>query len=262
MKKIVMHRTWDRQRPAGKLDPTTDLPAGRWRSQGFTLIELLVVIAIIGILASMTLVVIAKVRERGRIAEAQREIHALVNAIEEYRSDTGAYPVSDQVLAAAIAAHSDFTYDGSSANNSEVMAILLNRERYPSGTPTVNFDHAKNKRQKFYLSGIHQADTTDLPGLGPDLVFRDPWGSPYIITFDLNFDGNCTDAVYRFAKVSHDTPSSGYDNGLTTTDSTGATDNYFYRGGVMIWSLGPDKKADPTQKFNVSPNRDNIASWR
>ncbi len=73
------HQTWERRRPAGKFlspKPRTS-PAGRSCSQAFTLIELLVVIAIIGILASMTMVVIAKIREQGRKAEAQREIHAL-----------------------------------------------------------------------------------------------------------------------------------------------------------------------------------------
>jgi prepilin-type N-terminal cleavage/methylation domain-containing protein len=137
-------------------------------SRGFTLIELLVVIAIIaivGILASMTMVVIAEVHERGRITEAQREIHALYNAIEEYHADTGAYPVSNEVLAQAVAAHSDFTF-GFSVNNSEVMAILLNRERYSTGAPTANFNHARNKRQKFYLTNVPPSGLCEAPAIG------------------------------------------------------------------------------------------------
>jgi prepilin-type N-terminal cleavage/methylation domain-containing protein len=60
----------------------------------FTLIELLVVIAIIAILTSLSLVVIAKVKEDGHKKEAQREIRALLNAIIAYHSDTGTFPVS------------------------------------------------------------------------------------------------------------------------------------------------------------------------
>jgi prepilin-type N-terminal cleavage/methylation domain-containing protein len=260
---MKLNSTWERQRLAGKFRPTSDLPARRRRTQGFTLIELLVVIAIIGILASMTLVVIAKVREKGRITEAKREIRALYNAIEEYHSDTSSYPVSDAVLLQAIAAKSDFTFDlpgVNSTNNSEVMAILLNRERYGSGAPTVNLNHAKNKLQKFYLISVPTADSTNLPGLGPDLVYRDPWGKPYVISFDLNFDGDCHDALYEKSSVSK--PIAGYDSGLNSTDRTGSSDDFHYRGGVMIWSLGPDKRADANTKANEAPNRDNIVSWR
>jgi len=240
---------------------------------GFTLIELLVVIAIIGILASMTVVVIAKVRERGRKAEAQREIRALFNAITEYHADTGSYPVSSEVLALATAAHGDFTFGGAaldgvfgapgphSTSHSEVMAILMDRQRYPAGAPTVNFGHAKNTRQKNYLTDLITADATNLPGLGPDLVFRDPWGNPYVITFDLNFDENCQDVLYARASVSREKAATGFNGLFNAGDATGNSDEFRYRGGVMIWSLGPDKKAD-TNAANAGVNKDNVLSWK
>jgi hypothetical protein len=34
------------------------------------------------------------------------------------------------------------------------------------------------------------------PGVGTDLVYRDPWGNPYIITLDLNYDEKARDACY------------------------------------------------------------------
>jgi len=240
---------------------------------GFTLIELLVVIAIIGILASMTVVVIARVREQGRKTEARREIHALFNAINAYHADTGSYPVSSEVLALATAAHGDFTFGGAaldgvfgapgphSANNSEVIAILMDRERYPTGAPTVNFGHAKNTRQKNYLIDLTTADATNLPGLGPDLVFRDPWGNPYIISFDLNFDENCQDVIYAKASVSREKAAAGFNGLFNSRDATGNSDEFQYRGGVMIWSLGPDKKAD-INAANAGFNKDNILSWK
>ena len=34
------------------------------------------------------------------------------------------------------------------------------------------------------------------PGVGNDLVYRDPWGNPYIISMDLNYDDKCQDSFY------------------------------------------------------------------
>ena len=34
------------------------------------------------------------------------------------------------------------------------------------------------------------------------LVYRDPWGNPYIITMDLNYDEQCQDAFYCQQAVS------------------------------------------------------------
>jgi prepilin-type N-terminal cleavage/methylation domain-containing protein len=243
-------------------------------TQAFTLIELLVVIAIIAILASLSLVVIAKVKENGKKVEAQREIHALFNAIMEYRSDNGAFPVSSGVMTLATAAHGDFTYGGASldavfggsgswsTNNSEVIAILMAREKYPNGTPTINFGNVKNTREKAYLTAVDVVQATDLPGLGPDLVYRDPWGNPYVISFDLNYDEKCADAFYAKSDVSKETNKFGYNGLINAADSTGVSDAFGYNGGVMIWSLGPDKKGDPKQPANAAPNVDNILSWK
>ncbi|HEX4264813.1 MAG TPA: type II secretion system protein [Verrucomicrobiae bacterium] len=236
----------------------------------FTLIELLVVIAIIGIMASLSLVVIARVRERGRETEARRQIQALVNAIDEYHADTGTYPVSGAVLATA-GGTNDFTYGGGlldaifqgpgnwSTNNSEVVAILTDRQQYPaSGALTVNFGHVKNTKQKLYLANVDYADAADLPGVGPDLVYRDPWGNPYIISFDLNYDEKCRDALYEKSGVSQNTGATGW-NGLINSSSF--PDRFAYEGRVMVWSMGSDKKAD-VGPANAGVNRDNILSWK
>jgi prepilin-type N-terminal cleavage/methylation domain-containing protein len=240
----------------------------------FTLIELLVVIAIIAIVASLSLVVIAKVREDARKQEARREIHALLNAITEYHADTGAYPISSGVLGLAAAAHKDFTYGSGildpvlggtgfwSSNNSEMMTILLDREKYPgTGAPTVNFGHVKNVRKKNYLPDVDMVGAANLPGLGPDLVFRDPWGTPYIISFDLNFDDRCQDAFYAQFRVSQESVNSGFNGLMNTINATGASDDFEYHGGVMIWSLGPDRKLE-NGPANAGLNRDNVLSWK
>jgi prepilin-type N-terminal cleavage/methylation domain-containing protein len=241
----------------GELKRTGKMPVPL--QAAFTLNELLVVIAIIGILASLSLVVISRVREKGRIAEAKREVNALKNAITEYHSDTGRYPVSDAVV--KMAGTGDFTYDGTVLNNSEVIAVLMDREHYMDGTPTINLGHLKNTKQKIYLS-MPMADSTNFPGLGPDLVFRDPWGNPYIISLDLNYDENCRDATYCNSKVSKDNGATGFNGLLNRSDTNGASDDFQYRGGVMIWSKGPDRRVDTNSSANASPNRDNVLSWK
>ncbi len=97
-------------------------------------------------------------------------------------------------------------------------------------------------------------------------MYRDPWGNPYVITMDLNYDEQCADAVYHLSKVSD--ASGGLNknpgfNGLINPNGT--PDNYQYHGKVMVWSVGPDKRANPSL-FATGPlsgvNKDNILSWQ
>ena len=71
--------------------------------------------------------------------------------------------------------------------------------------------------------------------MGPDYVYRDPWGNPYVITLDLNHDRVCRDAYYGNIQ-----------------------------GQMAIWSTGPDGHVEPTfDSANPSKgyNKDNIKSW-
>jgi hypothetical protein len=52
-------------------------------------------------------------------------------------------------------------------------------------------------------------------------------------------------------------------NGLfNPVSSTGASDDFEYNGGVMVWSLGPDKQADGNTRGDQGVNKDNIISWK
>jgi hypothetical protein len=94
------------------------------------------------------------------------------------------------------------------------------------------------------------------PGVGSDLVYRDLWGNPYIISMDLNYDEQCEDAFYGSPTVSV-----GGLNGLIQQPDL----NYAYHGKVMVWSAGPDVKIDPNSPASGATsgvNRDNILSWQ
>ena len=62
-----------------------------------------------------------------------------------------------------------------------------------------------------------------------DLVYRDPWGNPYVISMDLNYDEQCQDAFYCLTAVSSTAPPGNPTpgiNGLINPDGTGSPNNY------------------------------------
>ncbi len=66
---------------------------------------------------------------------------------------------------------------------------------------TINQGHVKNPQKTRYLNPTMATDINS-PGVGPDGVYRDPWGNPYVITVDLNYDDKARDAFYRRPAVS------------------------------------------------------------
>jgi prepilin-type N-terminal cleavage/methylation domain-containing protein len=255
-------------------------------SPGFTLIEMLVVIAIIGILAGLLLPVLGKATGSAKKAQAKTEIQNLVSAINQYDQTYSRLPISANAMAGA---NPDFTFGtmtnggsvmtggrysptlpsvgtlagANTAANSDVMAILLNITVYPgTTTPTSNPSSSKNPQQLSFLT-LKSAPNTTSAGLGPDLVYRDPWGNPYIISMDANYDGKVLDSFYSLQSVSQQSGSSGY-NGLVNNpppDVNGMGNHFAFSGQVMVWSLGPNGTADPTQKANATVNSSHITSW-
>ncbi len=234
-------------------------PAARNVEQAFTLIELLVVIAIIGILAGMLLPALGNAKTNAKKKICQSEEVNLVAAIQQYYAQYSRLPASINAVNAASSPASqnsnDFTFGtvlhtvgapGGGGNvsalpnlpkvetygiktyqnyNSEVIAILRDDNFWPetiTNGSTVS-QHIYNPQQTPFFSAKLATDTNS-PGIGTDDVFRDPWGSPYIITLDLNYDGKCFDyTLNQMYQLNTPTPSAPL----------------WVPGEAIVWSFGP-----------------------
>ncbi len=148
---------------------------------------------------------------------------------------------------------------GYQAANCDVIAILMDLTNYPGTTiSTCNTNHIKNPQKTAFLNAKMTGDTSS-SGVGNDLVFRDPWGNPYIITLDLNYDNKTRDGVYDQNGINNNPNGPSYHSEVQA-DST-LVNTYEAATTVMIWSLGPDGSADGTISWNQGVNKDNITTW-
>src|SRR5262249_31977451 len=92
----------------------------------------------------------------------------------------------------------DFGYQ---ANNSEIIQILCVSSNRIEKSGALALFRLRNPEQIVFFTG-NFVPGTQSHGIGEDGVFRDPWGNPYIISVDLNHDGQCRDAFYTLSTVS------------------------------------------------------------
>jgi prepilin-type N-terminal cleavage/methylation domain-containing protein len=252
----VFDLVFPRQSSASKFKPMAKKPLSSRRiSGGFTLIELLVVIAIIGILAGLLLPALAKAKLKAKINQAKNEMVNLTAAVSQYDSEYSRPPgvnVANQTP--------DVTYGYMNgtvgvSTNADLMCVLMDI------TAGINLNHAKNPRNITSFTAKPTSDTNS-PGISTiDNQLRDPWGTPYVITLDMNGDNYCQDALYGTKTVANPPPGSGV-QGLFGLQDYLNNGNYELRGPVMVWSMGPDKAVDPTVGAKTGKNLDNILSWQ
>lgn len=242
----------------------------------FTLIELLVVIAIIAILAAMLFPAIGIAKRKAAEAKAKIDMQNIGAAISRYEADyNGRFPAPGIPTGSA-----DVTFGYTNlpavissiniavATNSGVIAVLMDLEKFNNGADTANKGHVLNPRR---VANLNASTTSDVNsgGVGPDGEYRDPWGTPYVISMDTSLNDRCRDQLYSRQNVSQDSGQKGL-NGMGNPNGTGATDEYEFNGKYLIWSLGADKKAEAVKNPSPPPfggarkglNKDNIIGWQ
>jgi type II secretory pathway pseudopilin PulG len=244
-------------------------------SEAFTLLELLAVIGIIGLIAALLFPAVIRTRVQAKKQRARVEIAQIVSALNEYDSTYGRFPVSAEVVEAADALREDMTYGGViqethtwlagpgyMADNSELMGGLLDLEYFGDGAPTLNQGHVQNPKRLKFLEANLRDGTNALPGIGIDGMYRDPWGSPYMVSLDLNGDGRVRDVLYSRPSVAQEpaNPEHGLCNLVRGTNAQG-NPVFELPGAVLVWSAGPDRHISTCDKADRGVNRDNILSW-
>ena len=271
------------------------------RYKGFTLVELLVVVVIIAVLMGMLIPAVMRSKVRARIATARADMSNIKGAILSYQTDYSRFPVPRPRMDPATGLPTvllpnwalqdgvpprvgggDMTFGGAvkpgyNRPNYGVMRILcsVNDLPPPTSTPpalplpvtlTVNGNFSRNPKKNKYLD-VPSGDNIGDPGLDPIYNFNDPWRQQYIITMDMDGDGDCSDRYYRKDAIYSSVSGPGTVKiGLRQSQwesQTGAIEpEYVLKGSVMVYSKGPDQKANDTVSALEGVNEDNILDWR
>jgi prepilin-type N-terminal cleavage/methylation domain-containing protein len=204
----------------------------------FTLIELLVVIAIIAILIGLLFPAFSAVQNQAKRTQAKNDLTQIVNAVNAFYTEYGKYPIvtTDTIFSGTT---------GSPNNNSDLLyslrAIPLGANALVNGVPAIN------PRSIVFISPPDVKNDTAgqrRSGVSPsDGKYYDPWGTPYLVEIDGNYDNQILVNPYAL--------------------NAGATP---LRIGVIAWSFGKDAQSDsvpgPAADKNTGTNDDDVISWQ
>jgi prepilin-type N-terminal cleavage/methylation domain-containing protein len=199
-----------------------------WQQEAFTLIELLVVIAIIAVLIGLLFPAFRAVQNQAKQTQAKNDLTQIVNAVNAYYTDYGKYPIA--------APGSDVTF---AANNNTLFDVLRNM----TGTTPGN---TLNPRAILFIQPPAAKDQNN-PKSGIKTstgVWYDPWGLPYNVAIDANYNNIVRAPNYTDLAATY----------VTATDGSG---DVGVGTGVISWSLGSDG-----QQATIYKGSDDVISWQ
>ena len=218
-------------------------------ARAFTLIELLVVVAIIAILVGLLFPAFKAVQNQARSTQAKNDLTQIVNAINAFYTDYGKYPVS-------ITTDSSFSWTIPGITRlGPYNDVLLNELRacqLVNGVldPSCSAVATLNTRQIVYISPPTVKDPsnprsgiTTVAASTPKGTYYDPWGAPYIMEIDSNYDNHVRNPYVALG---------GSGAGLDPVAQ-----------GVIAWSNGPDLLVGGSgSNQNIYTNSDDVISWQ
>src|SRR5438132_13921415 len=146
------------------------------RAFAFTLIELLVVIAIIAILIGLLFPAFKAVQNQARQTQAKNDLTQIVNAVNAFYTDYGKYPLVT----------ADVTYGSTTIPNNDLFYTLR------AVALGANTGDVANPRKIAFISPPDVKDPANpRSGIGTTTGagrYYDPWGTPYVIRIDGNYD--------------------------------------------------------------------------
>ena len=197
------------------------------RRRGFTLVELLVVITIIIVLAAAGFAAAMKAMERAKKTKAQAALTAVEQAVNQFYNEYGRLPAINS------SASADAQYETALEDGKKLLEPLLAKEDTSAST-------VQNPKQLAFLSVTEGKikGTAGIDGLvyetGSTAKVRglyDPWGHPYKIMLDNDYDEELTVNI-------------------------GGTTKNLHGRRVAVWSLGADGKSDDAKTAN-----DDVKNW-
>ena len=211
-------------------DNLSPMPRGSHHG-GFTLIELLVVITIIIILMGLLFPAFRGAQDQAKKAQAKNDLVQIVTAINAFYTEYGQYPCASQAGAGSEA--QDY-FSNTTSDKQE----LWNNLRAFSGP------YGYNTRGIAFIAPPMAKDlTVPKSGIGGNGIYYDPWGSPYVVRMDNN-----------------------YNNLLANPYSQNAGFAPNMNGGVIAWSFGKDGKSlatpGPAPDKKAGTEDDDVISWQ
>lgn len=204
---------------------------------GFTLIELIVVIGIIAVLIGFLFPAFSGVQNQAKKVQAKNDLTQIVTAVNAYYTEYGKYPI----------AGADGTPDakfGPGGTTNDQLFDVLRADGVGRDDPTqTGTDKNLNPRRIVFLTPPVAKAGAQRNGIIPDnesnpRQYFDPWGSPYLVRIDAN-----------------------YDNQVGNPYGTNGAGSDPIRAGLIAWSWGKDQKPGKNNDGKFT-NSDDVISWQ